>query len=179
MLGRILPAISIASLAVAQAKQLSVCEALSVAIDHQEVGGEPHHGFLLFEALNSDPCPDWRKSLFSAPSIIGLVFRSDLGVQLTKEQERSNFEFLKRLHALYNRSGPVNSSIVIKGCSSRNRGHSFSGDGTESTSARRSDPTVEFWQSLSSRRFLASLDSDAGLHSLNNLLIAHDQHAVH
>jgi hypothetical protein len=58
--------------------------------------------------------PRLAEGFFTAPSYIPLYLSSDLGVQLTKEQEQRNFEFFLRLSKLDNGNW-VRPTITVKG----------------------------------------------------------------
>jgi len=109
----------VACAASAQTKPMGACEALESPAGQHEVvlrarlGGGHYHGWLV-DTFSDDPCPGWRRSFFTAPAGIPLYFSSDLGVQLTKEQERRNFEFLLKLYKL-DRPRWVRPTITIRG----------------------------------------------------------------
>jgi hypothetical protein len=104
----------------AQTKPMGVCEALESPAGQREVvlrarlGGGHYHGWVLVDTFSDDPCPGWRRRFFTAPPWIPLYFSSDLGVQLAKEQERRNFEFLLKLYKL-DRPSWVRPTITIRG----------------------------------------------------------------
>jgi hypothetical protein len=110
----------VACAASAQNKLMGVCEALESPAGQHEVvlrarlGGGHYHGWWLVDTSSDDPCPGWRRRFFTAPSGIPLYFSSDLGVQLTEEQERRNFEFLLKLYKL-DRPGWARPIITIRG----------------------------------------------------------------
>ena len=99
---------------------MGVCEDLDSPAGTREVvfrarlGGSYIHGYVLADDLVDDPCPGWPRRFFTAPPWIPLYFSSDLGVHLTKEQERRNLEFFLKLSKLdyRNRVAPT---ITISG----------------------------------------------------------------
>jgi hypothetical protein len=109
---------------VAQSEALTVCQMLKSTPEHSEVivtgeiTGESHHGYFLSEALGSDPCPGWRRQLFTAPAAAAIVITSSFGVSLTNSEQQSNREFIHRLGAL-NGGHPVKYKVTIKGVLAR------------------------------------------------------------
>ena len=96
--------------AMAQGQPLSVCQMLNSIREHQEVtvrgvitGG--YHGYLLRDESGNEPCPGWPKRYFTSPAAVGLEFFSLLGVQLTDDEKRLDFDFLRRLGMLRGRIG--------------------------------------------------------------------------
>jgi hypothetical protein len=99
---------------------MGVCEALDSPAGTREVvlrarlGGSYIHGYALTDNFVEDACPGWRRRFFTAPPWIPLSFSSDLGVHLTKDQERRNFEFFGKLCKLDTREW-VHPTVTITG----------------------------------------------------------------
>ena len=86
----------------AQARPLSVCEALNMAADHQSVTirariGSTRHEKYLFEGTGQDPCPGWRKRFFTAPAAIPLILGSYSNISVSDSVSRENLSFVERL----------------------------------------------------------------------------------
>jgi hypothetical protein len=106
----------------AQQNSLSVCKALSSVGDRQEVtirgriAGTWRHGFFgLDEGIHGDPCQGWRARFFTAPSFIPLMYVSALGVQLTNEEERRNFAFVRELFSMSHQTNPNPITVSVSG----------------------------------------------------------------
>lgn len=110
----------------AQNAPLSVCEALDLRSSHEELTirglltGEIHHGFFLSQGIDADPCPGWRRRFITAPSVMGLVFQSALGVAVTEREQQLNRAFIE---TLWNVSGnrPVKQVVTVRGTAVRDR----------------------------------------------------------
>ncbi len=105
----------------AESAPLTVCEVLSLGSDRHEVTvrgevvGSHHHGFALSAGLNGDPCPGWRRNLFTAPSIIPFGSNPDFGVHLTDQQKESDREFFLRLRQLSLEGRLNNPTVTVTG----------------------------------------------------------------
>jgi hypothetical protein len=85
---------------------MSVCDALNTTAIRQKISihgvieGSHHHGYYLGQGIGGDPCPGWRRRLFTAPSVISVYITSRPDLPLTKEQERLDLEFMLRVRRI-------------------------------------------------------------------------------
>ena len=104
----------------AQVRPLGVCEALNSAADHQRVlihaaMGSTQHMTFLYEGTGTDPCPGWRKYLFTAPSTIPLVTTSYSGIHVPSGLFYDYIQFAKRLRDLHRGNPSAQSMVTISG----------------------------------------------------------------
>lgn len=111
---------------VAQKAPMSVCEALDSPVGHEELTirglltGEFHHGFFLSDGLGTDPCPGWRRRFLTAPSVLGLLFQSARGVEITDKEEQLDRAFIENLWDVSGKR-PVKQVVTVRGVAVRDR----------------------------------------------------------
>lgn len=104
----------------AQARPLSVCEALNASTDHQTVlihaaVAATRHETYLFDGNGQDPCPGWRKRFFTAPAAIPLVTVSYAGVQVPTRLFQDYLDLEQRLKSLQSANPFARNMVTIKG----------------------------------------------------------------
>ena len=104
----------------AQERPMGVCDSLNSAKDHQSIVihaaiMSTRHETYLFEGTGQDPCPGWRKWLFTAPASIPIVVGSYFGVQVSDSLFSNYVDFIQRLKSRQKTTKSAHKMVTVSG----------------------------------------------------------------